>query len=70
MKTKEQETAEVEATKPENKKVQITLATLEELSLNGKLREKFKDIIGKGIKADTAIIMARREIRQLELEVK
>lgn len=70
MKT-EQASAAVEATKTEtSKKVQITIETLRELAANPKLLTAFEGIVKEGIKSDMAIVIARREVKQLELEVK
>ena len=53
------------------KKVQVSLSMLKELAGNEKLLNKFIEIVGEGdMKSTMAIAIARREIKQLELEVK
>lgn len=59
------------AKKIEERKVQMPISMLKELAGNDKLLTKFIDIVEKeGEKSPMAYAMAKREIKQLELEVK
>lgn len=62
----------VEATlSQDEKKVQVSIGVLKELAENKKLLDKFIEIVGEeNMKSTMAISIARREIKQLELEVK